>query len=263
MTIFFREVRSGLRAVVLWALSISALVVIMMTLFPRVERQAALVTQMLSGLNLLTMALGIDKLEYATPMGFYGMEAGNLISLGGALFAGITGISMLAKEEGRHTSEFLMSHPVSRFWVVTQKLLALTVLLALLNLMFLGFGFVAFTLVARPVVAGELVNLHLAMFLMMLQVGFMLFGVSAFPKRENPGLGIAVPLIFYFLNVLLNLSPDLTFLRYVTPHYYAEAGKIVGPGGGIPWDWVKIGGLTALCFLVAGYARYLTKDLSI
>lgn len=263
MTIFRREVRSGLRGVVLWGLSISALMVIIMTLFPRVERRAELVTQMMSGLNLLTMALGIDKLEYATPMGFYGIEAGNIMSLGGALYAGITGISMLAKEEGRHTSEYLMSHPVGRFWVVTQKLMALTLLLLLMNVIFLGFGFVAFALVARPVVVEELLNLHLAMLLMMLQIGFMLFGVSAFLRRENPGLGIGIPLMFYFFNVLLNLSPDMQFLRYVTPHYYADAGKIVGMGGAIPWHFVTVGGVTALVFLLLGYIRYLTKDLAI
>lgn len=263
MTIFWREVRSGTRAALLWGLSISVLVVVMMTLFPRVERQAELVTQMLSGMNFLTMALGIDKLQYATPMGFYGMEAGNLLSLGGALFAGITGISMLAKEEGRHTSEYLMSHPVGRFWAVTQKLMALIVLLLLMNLIFLGFGFAAFALVARPVSVPQLMKLHLAIGLMTLQVGAMLFGVSAFLRRESPGLGIAVPLIFYFLNVLLNLSPDMRFLRYVTPHYYADAGKIVGIGGGIPWHYARIGGLTALVSLLLGYTRYLTKDFSI
>lgn len=261
MTVFRREARALIRGMLLWGLSLSALAVIVMTLFPRVERQADLVTTMLSGLNLLTMALGIDKLKYATPMGFYGMEAGHLLSLGGALYAGITAISMLAKEEGRHTSEYLMSHPVGRFWVVTQKLMALVLMLALLNAMFLGFAFVGFGLVARPIVVPELMQMHLALFLMMLQVGFMLFGVSALLRRENPGLGIGVPLMFYFLNVLINLSPDMKFLGYVTPHFYAEAGKIIG--GSIPWHYVQVGGLTALVFLLAGYARYLTKDLSI
>lgn len=261
MTIFRREMRSSLRSVLLWGLSISAVVVIIMGLFPRVERRANLFTQMLSGLELLTMALGIDKLEYATPMGFYGMEAGNIISLGGALFAGITGISLLAKEEGRHTSEFLMSHPVSRFWVVTQKLMALVLQIVLLNLIFFGFAFVAFSLVARPINMQELLNLHLAMTMMMLQIGGMMFGISALLRRESPALGIGIPLMFYFFNVLLNLNTELKFLRYVTPHYYAEAGKIIG--GSIPWHFVQVGGLTALVFLLVGYIRYLTKDLAI
>lgn len=262
MTIFRHEMRSSLKSVFIWGVSISALVVILMLLFPRVERQAEFVTKMLSGLNLLTMAFGLDKLDYATPMGFYGVEAGNIISLGGGLFAGITGISLLAKEEGRRTSEFLFSHPLSRFWAITQKLMSLVLQLVLLCTIFIASSFLAFALVGRTVETPGFFMLHLAQFLAMLQTGLICFGLSAFLRRENPGIGIVLPLVFFFLNVLINISRgDVDFFRYVTPVYYAESGRILN--GAIDWHFVMVGYLTAAVFLLAGYTRYLRKDLAV
>ena len=57
-------------------------------------------------------------------MGFYGTECGNILGLGGAFFAAITGMSLLAGEEGGHTAEFLLTHPLGRTRIAGEKLAA-------------------------------------------------------------------------------------------------------------------------------------------
>ena len=77
---------------------------------------------------------GLDKLQYGSIMGFYGTECGNILGLGGAFYAALTAMGLLAGEEGGHTAEFLLTHPISRLRVCLEKLAALAVLIVGLNL---------------------------------------------------------------------------------------------------------------------------------
>ena len=61
------------------------------------------------------------------------MECYEILGLGGGLFAALTAIAALSKEEREHTAEFLLTHPVSRTRVVTEKLLAVILQVVLLN----------------------------------------------------------------------------------------------------------------------------------
>lgn len=71
-----------------------------------------------------TAAFGMDRLGFGTLVGFYAIECGNILGLGGAFFASLCAVNMLSKEERDRTAEFLLSHPVSRRRVVTEKLAA-------------------------------------------------------------------------------------------------------------------------------------------
>jgi ABC-2 type transport system permease protein len=53
-------------------------------------------------------SFGMDKLNFGEFMGYFGIECGNVLGLGGALFAALAGISALAKEEKDRTAEFLL-----------------------------------------------------------------------------------------------------------------------------------------------------------
>lgn len=261
MTLLRHELRAGLRAGALWGLSLGALILTVMLLYPQVEGQAQLMKAMLQRMGPLTAAFGLDRLDYATPIGFYALEAGNFIGLGGSVFAAMAGMAILAKEEGRHTAEFLMPHPLSRCWMVTQKLLALWIQILLLSILLAAVSLLAFALIKRPVPRLDFARLQLVYLLLMLQIGTVCFGLSAFLRREAPGLGIGLALISYFLNILVKLSPSVDFFRFVTPHYYADAATVLH--GGINRFFVLLGvGISAL-FLLAGYVRYLKKDLVI
>lgn len=53
-------------------------------------------------------AFGMDKINFGEFIGFFGVECGNVLGMGGALYAALLGISALAKEEREHTVYFLL-----------------------------------------------------------------------------------------------------------------------------------------------------------
>lgn len=262
MTIFAHEWRQGRKAMLVWALSCSALVIISMMVFPRIKNQMALVESMLNSMGALAKAFMPKELDYGTLLGFYALEAGNILSLGAGMYAAILGTNMLAKEEGRRTAEYLFPHPVSRSWVLIQKLLAMWLLLFLFVLITAGASIVSFRILNEPWSLRDFVEIHLGQYMLMVHMSGICFGISAFLRRESLGLGIGLALMLYFFQLLISLDTTIALFRYVTPYYYTQAARLVGEAG-FDRFYVVLGmGVTLVCLLL-GYIRYVRKDLHI
>lgn len=262
MTIFAHEWRQGRKAMLVWSLSCSALVIISMMVFPRIKNQMVLVESMLNSMGALAKAFMPKELDYGTLLGFYALEAGNILSLGAGMFAAILGTNMLAKEESRRTAEYLFPHPVSRSWVLIQKLLAMWLLLFLFGLITAGASIVSFQMLGEPWGLRDFVEIHLGQYMLMVHMSGICFGISAFLRRESLGLGIGLALMLYFFQLLISLDTTIALFRYVTPYYYTQAARLVGEAG-FERFYVALGmGVTLGCLLL-GYIRYVRKDLHV
>ena len=133
MTIFKQEIKSEKLAIAIWSLSIGLLVAACVLMYPDMESQMAGVNEMFSSMGNFTAAFGMDQLNFGTLIGFYAVEGGNMLGIGGAFFAAIIGITALMKEEKERTAEFLLTHPVSRIRVITEKLCSTFVIIIILN----------------------------------------------------------------------------------------------------------------------------------
>lgn len=78
-----------------------------------------------AGMGSFATAFGMDKVSIATLEGFYAAEINLIFSLGGAMFAAMTGAALLSKEEEGHTAEFLYTLPLGRTAIVVSKYVAL------------------------------------------------------------------------------------------------------------------------------------------
>ena len=119
MTIFKQEVKSQKLSISIWSLSIGLLIAMCVLMYPDMKSQMDSVNDMFSSMGSFTQAFGMDQLNFGTLLGFYAVEGGNILGIGGAFFAAITAIVALMKEEKERTAEFLMTHPVSRVRVIT------------------------------------------------------------------------------------------------------------------------------------------------
>ena len=133
MTLVQHELKQSRISLIVWTLSIASLLAVCVFLYPSMKNEMDAVSEMFSSMGSFTAAFGMDKVSFGTLTGFYVVECGNIVGLGGAFFAALCGISVLAKEEKEHTAEFLMTHPVSRWRVVTDKLIAVIFPLVILN----------------------------------------------------------------------------------------------------------------------------------
>lgn len=227
MTIFRKELRAGAVSFLVWSAIIGGLMAVCVGMYPSFSDSMGDVSELFAGMGDFSAAFGLDKLQFGTILGFYGTECGNILGLGGALYAAVTAMGLLAGEEGGHTAEFLLTHPVSRLRVCLEKLAALVALILGLNLICLACGAGGIVAIGESVDWSDLLRYHGALLLMQLEMGALCFGLSALLRRGGLGLGMGLTALLYFAGILINLDRGLDWLRFVTPYYYADAARVL------------------------------------
>ena len=138
------------------------------------------VGEMFSSLGAFTTAFGMDRLNFGTLTGYYAIECGNVLGLGGAFYASLCAVAMLSKEEKDRTAEFLLTHPVGRARIITGKLAAVMIRVTAMNLIIWLLSAGSIAAVGEAVPWKELNLLHLAYYLLQLELAGICFGLSAF-----------------------------------------------------------------------------------
>lgn len=260
MTIVKYELRQGRTALAVWTASIGALLAVCVFLFPEIKGEMGAVGDLFASMGSFSDAFGMDRLNFGTFIGFYAIECGNVLGLGGAFFAALIGTAALAKEEKGRTAEFLLTHPVSRASVVTQKWIAVAVQITVLNAFAFALSLASAACIGEAIPWKELSLLHLAYFLMQLEIGAVCFGISAFLRRGGVGEGLGLAVIFYFLNLIANMAECVKFLKYLTPFGFCDGADIVSSGHlnlPITLLWIAFGG----GMLALGLWKYCKKDI--
>ena len=261
MTIYIKELKQEMKAFCIWTAAIAFMMLICIMMFPEMKGEMDSVSDVFANMGGFTAAFGMDKLSFGELMGFYGIECGNIIGLGGGFFAALAGISALSKEEKDRTAEFLLTHPVSRFSVVTQKLLSVLTQVILMNAAVAAVSYAAAAVIGEELRIKEFLLLHIAYLFMQLEISCICFGISAFIKRGSIGIGLGLALAFYFLNIVRNISEKADFLRCITPYAYAEASSIISEAK-LEWGLIAVGAVVAAVGACVGYIRYLKKDIA-
>ncbi|MGM9586486.1 MAG: ABC transporter permease subunit [Candidatus Limivicinus sp.] len=260
MTLLKHELKQGFKTLAIWTASIGFLIAICLFLFPEMKGEMDNVSDMFSSMGSFTAAFGMDRLNFGTLIGFYAVECGNILGLGGAFFASLIAVSALAKEEKERTAEFLLSHPVSRVSVISSKLASLVVQIVVMNVVIFALSAACIAIIGEEPAWKEICLLHLAYFLLQLELAGICFGISAFLRRGSLGIGLGIAAIMYFLNIIANISEKAEFLKVITPFGYAEGADIVS-NGSLDGKLILIGMAFALIGVAAAYFWYSRKDI--
>ncbi len=261
MTIFKQEIKSQRLSLIIWSLSIGLLVAACVLMYPDMESQMSDVSEMFSSMGSFTSAFGMDQLNFGTLIGFYAVEGGNMLGIGGAFFAAIIGISALMKEEKERTAEFLMTHPVSRTRVITEKLASTFAIIIILNIIVLICSIVSILMIDEEVFWKELILFHTAYLFMQFEIAGICFGISAFIKKAGMGIGIGVAGLMYLLNIVANISEDAKFLKYISAFGYTEGSDIIN-NVEINIEYLIPGMILMVIGIVVAYVKYTRKDIS-
>ncbi len=261
MTIYIKELKQSFKSLCIWTASIAFMMLVCILLFPEMKNEMESVTAVFANMGGFTAAFGMDKLSFGELMGFYGIECGNIMGLGGGFFAALAGISVLAKEEKERTAEFLLTHPVSRFSVITGKLLSVLTQVVILNLVAVSVSLISAAAIGESFEMKEFILLHTAYLIMQTEIACICFGISAFIKRGSIGTGLGLALALYFMNIVCNISEQAEFLRYITPYGYAEASNIISEGK-LDMGLIAVGAVISVVGAAIGYIRYIKKDIA-
>ena len=259
MTILKHELRRGRLPFLIWTGAVGALLAICVFLFPEMKGEMEEMNDMFASMGSFTAAFGMDKLNFGTLIGYYAIECGNVLGLGGAFFAALTAVSMLSKEEKDRTAEFLLTHPVSRRRIVAQKLAALILQVAALNAAVCLISIASMAAVGEKIPWREVNRMHGCYFLLQLEIAGICFGISAFLRKGGLAVGLGAAILLYMLNLLSNITKSAAFLKYVTPFGYCDGAELVTEGA----DPAKIaiGMALGLAGIAAAFLHYCRKDV--
>jgi len=260
MTIIRHELKQGRMTFIIWTCVIAFMLAVCILIYPEMGTQMEDVGSMFSEMGSFSAAFGMDRLNFVEFLGFFGVECGNILGLGGAFFAALSGISILAKEEKEQTAEFLLTHPVSHRKIVLQKLTAMLIQILFLNLFVIAVTAACIRVIGESPEVRPLFLLFLAYFILQLEIAFVCFGISAFLSHSGTGIGLGMAALLYFLNIISNLTEKAKFLKYLTPFGYTESADIIADGR-LNMGYLSVGLGFMVIGAVAGCFWYCRKDI--
>lgn len=260
MTLVKHELRQGKLSFFIWTAAIGFLLVVCIFLFPEMKGQINGVNDIFASMGSFTEAFGMDHLNFGTLIGFYAVECGNILGLGGAFYASLCAVGMLSKEEKDKTAEFLLTHPVSRKRIVSEKLIAVFLLITAMNIVIYALAAGSIAAVGEEIPWKELSLLHLAYYLLQMELAGICFGISAFLRKGSAGVGLGIAAMMYFLNLIANIADTAEFLKYITPFGYCEGADIV-TNGRLDGAMVAVGIVMGVGGVIIAYLKYTKKDI--
>ncbi|MFG6325538.1 MAG: ABC transporter permease [Lachnospiraceae bacterium] len=260
MILFKHELRWGRLTLLLWTMVIAFMLGICVLIYPEMKDQMSQISGMFADMGSFSAAFGMDKINFGEFIGYFGVECGNILGLGGAFFASFLGINALAKEEKEQTAEFLLTHPVSRSKIVFQKLWAVITQIFVLNVVAFAVVILTMGIIGETGGLKIVALMFLAYFILQLEISCVCFGISAFISRGGLGIGLGLAAFCYFLNIIANLTEEARFLKYITPFGYTEGADIISRGS-IDVKYLSVGlVMTGIGIFIAFY-KYTKKDI--
>lgn len=260
MTLTRHELRQGKISFLIWTSAIGFLLAVCIFLFPEMKGQMEGVSDLFGSMGSFSDAFGMDRLNFGTLTGFYAVECGNVLGLGGAFYASLCAAGMLSKEIKDGTAEFLLAHPVSRGRIVTEKLLAVFLQVTAMNLLIYVLAIGSISAIGEEIPWKTINLLHFAYYLMQLELAGICFGISAFMRKGSVGAGLGIAVMMYFLNLIANITDSAGFLKYVTPFGYCD-GADIAASGSLDTAYVTVGAGLGICGICAAYLGFIRKDI--
>ena len=229
MNVFLRELRAYRKSMIIWALSMSALIVIYMALYPAFTHDVEATKRVLSSFPIaLRTALNISLANFFTLYGFYGYIL-SFATLAGAVQAMNVGTGVISKEASGKTADFLLSKPITRSRVVSAKLAAAFTVILLTDVVFMVVAYLTAMVVSKgPVGVGTF--LLLTSTLLLVQVVFLALGALfavVIPKIKSV-VSVSLPTVFAFYIIgMIGDLVDNKAVRYISPFKFYDPNYII------------------------------------
>ncbi len=220
INIFQHEFRFRLRSVIIWSVSITALVLFFFSIFPTFAEDANVFNELVAKFpKELREAFGLGKIDMSTVLGFMTLLF-VFVQLCLSIQAGNFGFGLVSIEETEKTADFLLTRPVSRFGIFTSKLVAAICSLLLTDIIVSLAIFAAIAAIAGEPTYDAPTLWLLLLSMIIFQLFFLGVGVliSLLVKKVHNVTPFSLGLAFgaYVLNAFSGVFGDVK-LEYITP----------------------------------------------
>lgn len=232
MNIVKRELKSNLKSMIIWSISIIFLVFVWMIEFESFANNPQINDLMDSMPQVMLDALGMGSMILSSLGGFISAIALYLYLLLG-IHAVILGSSIISKEERDRTAEYLFTLPISRKQVIKRKLTASIINLVVLNFVTLTITILSSINYDRDKGFYKFIGfLFLSIFI--IQMIFLSIGmlVSSISKRykKSGNISVSILMITFVISSLIDMVDNVDFLKYITPFKYFDAALLLNEG---------------------------------
>lgn len=263
MTLLKHEWKMNLKSLLIWTLCVGFCCSGCILMFESVAERMNIeeMGQMFTDLGNFSVAFGMDKVSIVTLTGYYAAAISVIFLLGGGMFAAMMGAMLLSKEEEGHTAEFLHTMPVSRTYIYLWKYVTLLLLIVVFNVVCIGLDVGSFIAVDEEIFLSEFTEYHLLAMVLQIEIGSICYLISAVCRRKQIGLALGIAVLFYLMDLMCNIVPDLEFLKFITPFYYANAAEIYS-GGDSRLGLMLLGVVVTAVVVCTGGTVYRKRDMA-
>jgi ABC-2 type transport system permease protein len=264
VNIFLRELRAGIKSLLIWSAIISLMIMMAVAKYSAFAGDPEMLKIMDSVPPALMDALSMRAFNLTTLSGFYGVMF-IYFGLMGAIAAAMWGSDIISKEERDKTVEFSLVLPVSRSRVITAKALAALVNCIAFVLITWGISLVAVQSYDPDQAFYSFLALEmqamLAIEMVFLALGLLLgCGMKRYKLSSSTAVGII--LVTYFMSIISVMQEDLDFLKYFTPFKYFDAGELFRSGE-LDTTYLLLSGVIIAVCVAGAYWAYNRRDLYI
>jgi len=263
-SVFAKNLYDMRRGLIWWSVGLVLTNLMIVLVFPSVEESSAALTEYMDNLPPAMVALFGNIQEFATMEGYLGLELFGFFLPALTLGFGIAyGGGVIGSEEDIGTLDLLLSYPISRRSVLTQKFGAVAVF-ALLVLVTSTFGLLlGVAMVDSTVDIGNLAAAVLNTGLLTLFFGTLALALTGVGLNRGAASGIAAALaaVTFLMNALAPLADLPDAVRHVTPWYYYDASEVL-LSGFVPLNAAVL--LVAIVILlVIGLFGFQRRDIAV
>ena len=262
MNIYFQELKSYRKSTVIWIFSLSLLTIVFLLMYPAFTKDVIASKKILANLPAaIREGLGISLNNFFTIYGFYAYIYIYVV-LAGAIQACNLGVSIISKEESGKTADFLLTKPVSRFAVISNKLFAAFSLLLITNVIYVSISYIA----AKIITNGDLsfrTFFLISATLFLVQLAFLALGLlfSVTLPRIKSVITISLPTVFtFFIIGTLGAILGNENVRYITPFKFYDSNYIIS-NGSFEIKFIAIESIFVVVAVIASYIIFIQKDI--
>lgn len=262
MNILGRELRANLKSLLIWCGAMTALIAVGMLKYAGIAEAGPEVEELLAQLpEAMKTFLELNLLDMTTIAGYFGVFFLYFMLLAGT-HAVMLGATIISKEERDKTADFLFVKPVRRSRIITTKLLAVLVNLAVFNLVTLA---ASVFFVARYntglSINNQIVYLMTALFILQATFAAIGAGLSGLAKEPRKAVSWATTLflVLFFLSMAIGIYKKIDFLKYLTPFQYFPIAQTMQ--GTFEPLFLILSLMIILVLVIITYVAFQNRDL--
>ncbi|MEL7655528.1 MAG: ABC transporter permease subunit [Bacillota bacterium] len=261
MNIYLHELKSYRKTIMIWACSMAALAIMYTFIFKSLGKDIDDFKAFLNNMpDIMKTAFNIYIESISTLVGFYSFVF-TFIVLCGAIQAMNIGTAIVSKEVRDKTADFLLTKPVSRYGILTSKLLAALSALIITNMIYLGLTIAVIGALVPDYDLKLFLMISVSMFFVQLMFAALGIILSIIAGKIKSVISISLSTVFGFY-IIGSLGSFLgeERVRYLSPFRYFDTAYII-KNAAYEASFVIVGVSFVVAAVAGSYLIYMKKDI--